>query len=200
MKHFANRILTLLWAVGTVAMAQAPPRHVAISYGLVAVHLPPANYQTDPVDYWAGNLGLDSRQQASLKTIFDDQENATSALEKSLEQTRAALAAAAEANSIAAQIDRLSADLGAIFAQAVAVQAKAHERFYALLTPDQKETFDELTGLAEGGVAVFMSVVGTGTSLERREVQVESSGEQSRTDSTLSSHLLFALWAPSGLR
>ena len=135
MKHFANRILTLLWVVGTVAMAQAPPRHVAISYGLVAVpaFLPPANYQTDPVDYWAGNLGLDSRQQASLKTIFDDQENATSALEKSLEQTRAALAAAAEANSIAPQIDRLSADLGAIFAQAVAVQAKAHERFYALL-------------------------------------------------------------------
>jgi Spy/CpxP family protein refolding chaperone len=167
MKLFANGILTLLWAAGTVAMAQAPPRHLAISYGFVAVpaFLPPADDHTDPIDYWADNLGLDSSQQASLKTIFDDQEHSTDALRKSLEQTRAALATAAKANSVVPQIDRLSADLGAIFAQAVAVQAKAHARFYALLTLDQKEKFEELTGLAEGGVAVFMSVVGAGTFL-----------------------------------
>jgi Spy/CpxP family protein refolding chaperone len=169
MKHFAKGVLTLLLAAGTVAIAQAPPRRIAISYGLVAVpaFLPPTNDQTDPVDYWAGKLGLDSNQQASLKTIFDDQEHSTEALKKSLEQTRVALAATEKANSVVPQIDRLSADLGAIFAQAVAVQAKAHARFYALLTPDQKEQFDELTELAEGGVAVFMSVVGTGTLLKQ---------------------------------
>jgi len=163
MKRFVNGILMLLWAAGTVVMAQTPTSRVATSYGSVAVpgFLPPAIGQSDPVAYWTSTLGLDAGQQASVKTILADQESATNALKSSLDQALATLTAAAKANSVDSQIDRLSAELGAIFAQAVAVQAKAYARFYALLTPDQKQRFDKLTELPPGALfSAFGSVGG----------------------------------------
>jgi Spy/CpxP family protein refolding chaperone len=162
MKRFVNGILMLLWAAGTVVMAQAPTSRVATSYGSVAVpgFLPPAIGQSDPVAYWASNLGLDAGQQASVKTILADQESATKALKSSLDQALTTLTAATKANSVDSQIDRLSADLGAIFAQAVAVQAKAYAKVYALLTPDQKQKLDKLTELPPGASFSVMGPVG----------------------------------------
>jgi Spy/CpxP family protein refolding chaperone len=168
MKQFVSGILTLFWAAGTVVMAQAPPPGIGTSYGSVAVpvFLPPAPPdQTDPVDYWAGSLGLDTVQQASVKTILADQQSATNALMTSLDQARTALTAAGKAKGTDSQIDQLSADLGAIFAQAVAVQAKAYARFYALLTPDQKQKFDKLTTPPSGAsFSVFGAAGGPGGS------------------------------------
>ena len=163
MKRFVNGILMLLWAAGTIVMAQAPSSRVATSYGSVAVpgFLPPAIGQVDPVAYWASNLGLDAGQQASVKTILADQESATNALKSSLDQALTALTAATKANSADSQIDRLSNELGAIFAQAVAVQAKAYTKFYALLAPDQKQKLDKLTDLPPGAsFSVFGSAGG----------------------------------------
>ena len=159
MKRFVNGILMLLGAAGTVVMAQAPTSRVATSYGSVAVpgFLPPAIGQSDPVAYWTSNLGLDAGQQASVKTILADQESSANALKSSLDQALTTLTAATKTNSVDSQIDRLSADLGAVFAQAVAVQAKAYARFYALLTPDQKQKFDKLAELPPGA---FFSVFG----------------------------------------
>ena len=162
MKHFVNGILMLLWAAGMIVMAQTPTSRVGTSYGSVAVpgFLPPAIGQS-AVAYWTSNLGLDAGQQASVKTILADQEGATNALKSSLDQALATLTAAAKANSVDSQIDRLSAELAAIFAQAVAVQAKAYARFYALLTPDQKQRFDKLTELPPGALfSAFGSVGG----------------------------------------
>ena len=163
MKRFVNGMLTLLWAAGTIVMAQTPTSRVATSYGSVTVpgFLPPAIGQSDPVAYWASNLGLDAGQQASVKAILADQESSTSALKTTLDQALTALTAATKANSLDSQIDRLSNDLGAIFAQAVAVQAKVYARFYALLTPDQKQKLDKLTELPPGAsFSVFGSVGG----------------------------------------
>src|SRR5215467_11950344 len=163
MKRFVNGILMLLGAAGTIVMAQAPSSRVATSYGTVAVpgFLPPAIGQADPVAYWASNLGLDAGQQASVKTILADEESATNALKSSLDQALTALTAATKANSVDSQIDRLSSELGAIFAQAVAVQAKAYAKFYALLAPDQKQKLDKLTELPPGAsFSVFGSAGG----------------------------------------
>ena len=163
MKRFVNGIVMLLWSAGTVVMGQTPPSLVGTSYGSVAVpgFLPPAIGQSDPVAYWASNLGLDAGQQATVKTILADQESSTNALKSSLDQALATLTAATKANSVDSQIDRLSADLGAVLAQAVAVQAKAYARFYALLTPDQKQRLDKLTEIPPGAsVSVFGAVGG----------------------------------------
>ena len=163
MKRFVNGILMLLWAAGTVVMGQTPTSRVGTSYGTVAVpgFLSPAIGQSDPVAYWTSNLGLDAGQQASVKTILADQERSTNALKSSLDQALASLTAATKANSVDSQIDRLSADLGAVLAQAVAVQAKAYARFYALLTPDQKQRLDKLTEIPPGAsVSVFGAVGG----------------------------------------
>src|SRR5262249_29867802 len=110
MKRFVNGILMLLWAAGTVVMAQAPTSRVATSYGTVAVpgSLPPAFGQAAPFAYWKSNLGLAAVQQASVKTILADQESATNALKSSLDQALPALTAATKANSVDSQIDRLS--------------------------------------------------------------------------------------------
>ena len=163
MKRFVNGILMLLWAAGTVVMAQTPTSRVGTTYGSVAVpgFLPPAIGQSDPVAYWTSNLGLDAGQQASVKTILADQESSINALKSSLDQALTALTAAAKTNSVDSQIERLSADLGAVFAQAVAVQAKAYTKFYALLTPDQKQKLDKLTEIPPGATfSVFGSVGG----------------------------------------
>src|SRR6516164_7471351 len=99
-KHFVNGILMLLWAAGMIVMAQTPTSRVGTSYGSVAVpgFLPPAIGQSDPVAYWASNLGLDAGQQASVKAILADQESSTSALKSTLDQALTALTAATKAN------------------------------------------------------------------------------------------------------
>jgi Spy/CpxP family protein refolding chaperone len=160
MKHFVTGILTLLWAAGGIAMAQAPTQEIGTSHGsMVAIpgFLPPAIDQTDPAGYWAGILGLDAGQQASMRSILADQQSSTDALKSKLTGALAALTAAAKANSADSEIDRLSADLGAIFSQAVAVQAKAYARLSAMLSPDQKQRLEKATALPAG--ATF-SVVG----------------------------------------
>ena len=161
MKRFVNGILMLLWAAGTIGMAQTPTSRVGTSYGSVAVpgFLPPAIGQS-AVAYWTSNLGLDAGQQASVKTILADQESSTNALKSSLDQALTTLTAATKTNSVDSQIERLSADLGAVFAQAVAVQAKAYTKFYALLTPDQKQKLDKLTELPPGASFSVFGPVG----------------------------------------
>jgi Spy/CpxP family protein refolding chaperone len=167
MKHFATGILTLLWA-GAAVMAQTSTLAIEIgtSYGsTIAIpgFLPPAIDQTDPVAYWSGSLGLDAGQQASVKAILADQQSATDALKSDLARALSSLTAAAKANSVEPEIDRLSADLGATFSKAVAVQAKAYARFYALLNPDQQQRFAKLTAMPDGGsLSVFGHAGGAG--------------------------------------
>jgi Spy/CpxP family protein refolding chaperone len=168
-KRFATGILTLLWAAGTVVMAQAPTPEIEIgtSYGstlAIPGFLPPSIDQADPVAYWAGNLGLDAGQQASVKNIFADQQSATDALKSNLSRALTSLRAAAKANSVDSEIDRFSADLGSTFAQAVAVQAKAYARFYALLTPDQKQKFATLSAMPAGASLSVFGHAGPGAS------------------------------------
>ena len=166
MKNFPIRILTLFWAAGAAVMAQPPNPQVATSFGSVVVipgFLPPALDQTNPVAYWADTLGLDASQQATAKAILADQQSSTNALKTNLDQARAALTAAAKANSADAEISRLSEALGEVFAQAVAVQAKAYATFRALLTPDQRQKLDKLAELpAGGGISVVRPAGGPG--------------------------------------
>ena len=160
MKHFALRIPTVLYLTGVSLLAQSPTARITTSFGAGIVSpafLPPAPPATDPVAYWTAYLGLDSAQQASLKTILSDQQNSVSSLRTTLNQAHDALRAAAKAASSDAAIDNLAANLGAVYAQAAAAQAKAYARFCLLLTPDQKQKLDSLTVLPGGGAVTVVS-------------------------------------------
>jgi hypothetical protein len=170
MKHVACGILLLLTAAATAAVAQTSTPRIGTSYGMIAIpsFFPPALDPIDPVGYWTNALGLNSVQQSALKTILADRQSSAKALRTNLEQASTALAAAAEANSADADLDRLSTDLGSVFAQAVAVEAKAHARFYALLTADQKQKFDKLSALPAGArLTVFESSSAPGASVKQ---------------------------------
>jgi Spy/CpxP family protein refolding chaperone len=161
MKQLVARALTFLCIASYSSMAQVPPPQFGTSYGSIVVptFLPPTIHG-DPIAYWANSLGLDAGQQASLKTIFTDQQTSTNALKTNLDRARVALAAGAKANSTESEIDRLATDLGSIFAQAVAVQAKAYARLCALLTQDQKQKFDALTALPAGASLSSVAIEG----------------------------------------
>ncbi|HEV2201388.1 MAG TPA: Spy/CpxP family protein refolding chaperone [Bryobacteraceae bacterium] len=159
MKHFVPRLLALVCAAGGVLMAQSSTPQVVTSYGgygagvVLPGFLPPTPGAMEPVAFWTAYLNLDAGQQASVKTILSDQQSSSSALKTNLDQARSALNATTKTNGVDSEIDRLSANLGAVVAQTLAVQAKAYARFYALLTPDQKQKFDSLPT----GIAVFGS-------------------------------------------
>jgi hypothetical protein len=160
MKHFNLRIPTLLCLAGGWLPGQSPTAGITTSFGagiVTPAFLPPAPSATDPVAYWTSYLSLDSAQQGGLRTILSDQQNSVSSLKANLNQAHDALRAAAKAASSDPAIDNLAANLGGIYAQVVAVQAKAYARFYAMLTPDQKQKLDSLTTSPAGGTMTFFS-------------------------------------------
>ena len=162
MKQLVVRVLPLLWIASPFGMTQAPTPQLGASYGsiIVPTFLPPAVNQGDPIAYWTSSLGLNAAQMANLRTILTDQQTSINALKTSLDGARAALAASAKANSADSDMDRLATSLGSIFAQAVAVQAKAYARFYALLTPEQKQKFETLTALPAGASLSSVEIEG----------------------------------------
>ena len=165
MKHFNLRIPTLLCLAGGCLLAQNPGARITTSFGagvVMPAFLPPAPPQMDPVTYGTAYLGLDSGQQASLKTILSDQQNSISSLKANLNQAHDALRAAAKAASSDPAIDNLASNLGTTYAQVVAAQAKAYARFYVMLTPDQKQKLDSLTAFPAGGGGAAMSIVSSG--------------------------------------
>jgi Spy/CpxP family protein refolding chaperone len=171
MKPVPFRILILLCAAGVLLPAQPQTFHTVSASGPgigVPGFLPPAPPQMDPVAYWAAYFGLDSAQQASLKTILSDQQDSLDSLKANLTQAHSTLRAAAKAGTSDADIDNLAANLGALYAQAVSAQAKAYARFYALLTADQKRKLDNLTdspdGLVVGAFRVISSAGPSGAS------------------------------------
>ena len=143
--------------------AQTQTVHTIFGAGIVVpALLPPAPPQMDPVAYWTAYLGLNSAQQASLKTILSDQQNSLDSMKANLSQAQSTLRAAAKAGTSDPDIDNLAANLGALYAQAASAQAKAYARLYALLTADQKQKLDNLTASPAGGVAGALTVVSSG--------------------------------------
>lgn len=106
------------------------------------------------LDFLTGYLGLTDQQKAQAKTIFDAAATATTTAEGQLTAARDALTAAIKANKPDADLDRLSAAVGTIHGQILAIHAKAETKFYALLTADQKtkyDAFETRTGGSPGG-------------------------------------------------
>jgi Spy/CpxP family protein refolding chaperone len=86
------------------------------------------------------NLTPDQKQQA--KAIFQGAHATAQPLTAQMRDARQAIASAVKANAPGAEIDRLSNNAGALASQLTAVRAKAFEKFYTILTPDQKDQMD----------------------------------------------------------
>ncbi len=169
MKLFVTRILFVFCVPSIVLIAQSSGSTLITSSGLLPATpgqstqfrltpgtLPPIPGQ-DQVGFWSGYLGLDSGQQASAKTIFTDRQTSTDALRHNLEEAQTALDAAKRANSVDSEIDRLSAEVGVVLGQLIAVDAKAYMKFYSVLSADQKQKFDKLSAPPPGTAGLHLS-------------------------------------------
>jgi Spy/CpxP family protein refolding chaperone len=141
-KAFTQTLASGLLAAG-LALAQTPqpapapqPRaHVRMGMGRMAQQL---------------NLTPD--QQTQAKAIFQSTRQSTAALRTQMRDARQALSNAVKSNAPDAQIDQLSANVGALSGQLTAARTKAFAKFYAILTPDQKATLDTLRSQHRGGM------------------------------------------------
>jgi Spy/CpxP family protein refolding chaperone len=102
------------------------------------------------LNFLAGYLDLTDAQKTQAQAIFDAASAAAETARGQLTGARDALRAAAKANQSEAELDRLGAAVGAIEGQLAAIDAKAFAKFYALLTAEQKQKYDE-SGSARPG-------------------------------------------------
>ena len=96
-------------------------------------------------------LTLDANQQAQAKTIFTDENTASTALRTKMETAQDALQAAIKGGASDSQIDQLAASIGTLNGQGLAIHAKAQTKFRLILNATQKEKLDSSRGGGAGG-------------------------------------------------
>jgi Spy/CpxP family protein refolding chaperone len=96
------------------------------------------------LDFLAGYLGLSDSQKQQAQAIFDASEEAEQTARGELTSARQALRAGVKAGKTDAEFDQLGAAVGTAEGKLAAIQAKASAKFYALLTSEQKEKYDQL--------------------------------------------------------
>jgi len=88
-------------------------------------------------------LGLTSAQQTQATTIFTNAYTAGQSIQTSLQTDRTTLSDAVKANTTTT-IDQVSGTIGTLQGQLLAINSKADAAFYAILTADQKTTYDSM--------------------------------------------------------
>jgi len=101
-------------------------------------------------DRLATKLNLTEAQRGQAKSIWQSARESSRPITQQLRQAHLALRQAAKAGKPAAEIDQLAANTGQLTGQLAAVRAKAFEQFYAMLTPEQRATADQLGGRFRG--------------------------------------------------
>ena len=95
------------------------------------------------LDFLTGYLGLSDTQKQQAQTIFDAARTASETARGQLTSARDALRQAVKANQPETQLDQLAAAVGVIQGRLEAINAKASAKFYALLTTEQKQKYDQ---------------------------------------------------------
>jgi Spy/CpxP family protein refolding chaperone len=103
------------------------------------------------LDFLAGYLALTDAQKQQAQTIFNAADSAAETARGQLASARQSLQTAIKANASESELDRLSAAVGTIEGQLLAINAKASAKFYALLTAEQRAKYDELGNRSGGG-------------------------------------------------
>ena len=129
-------------ASATLAFSQAPPSGPKGGFGPRSTQ--PTRGGPGVSDFLATYLGLTDAQKEQANAIFAAEQEAITALRDQSRAANDALQSAAKANKSDAEMDQLAAAVGNLFAQTAAIHAKASAKFYALLTPDQRDKLDKL--------------------------------------------------------
>jgi|SRR5579871_894630 len=98
----------------------------------------------------ATKLNLNDAQRSQAKSIFQSARESAQPIAQQLQQARVALRGAVKAGKSDAEIDQLAANAGQLSGQLTAVRTKAFAKFYAMLTPEQRTTADQLGGHFHG--------------------------------------------------
>lgn len=113
--------------------------------GLQAQSPEPAPRQHDFVAAMTARLGLSAGQQSQAATIFNNARSAESAVRASLKTAQQSLDDAIKSNNTVS-IEQLSNTIGTLTAQMTSAESKAYAAFYQILTPEQRNTFDQVEG------------------------------------------------------
>lgn len=128
-------------AVG-LAYAQAPGRTRRLAQGQRA-QTNAEQMQQRHVQRLATLLDLTEAQKQQTAAIFENARQQASAVAPQVRTAETSLRDAVKANNVA-QIDSLAAEIGRLHGQMRAIRAKSDAEFYALLTPEQRQKYDEL--------------------------------------------------------
>jgi Spy/CpxP family protein refolding chaperone len=102
-------------------------------------------------DRMAAKLNLTDAQKQQAKSILQTARGSSKPVAQQLRQTRLALRDAIRAGQPDAAIDQISGNAGSLEGQMTAIRAKAFARVYALLTPEQRTTADQVHGMFMDG-------------------------------------------------
>jgi Spy/CpxP family protein refolding chaperone len=127
-----------LMAAGLM-LAQTPQPAPAPAQGRAAVRMPRRAGMMFRLNRL---LNLTDDQKAQAKTIFRNARTTAQPLRTQMHDARVALANAVKSGAADTQIDQLSNNAAQIQAQLIALRTKSFEKFYNLLTPDQKSTLN----------------------------------------------------------
>lgn len=107
------------------------------------------------LDRLSADLNLTDAQKQQAKSIFISARQSSESVHSQLRQQQQALTAAVKAGASEAEIDRLSNSLAPLLAQTTAIHSKAFAKFYAILTPEQKDKLgDRLERMMDGAGAM----------------------------------------------
>ena len=87
----------------------------------------------------SSDLNLTDAQKQQAQSIFSAARQWAESVHSQLRQQRQTLTAAVKSGASEAEIDRISNSLAPLLAQTTAIHTKAFAKFYAILTPEQKE-------------------------------------------------------------
>jgi len=132
-------------------------KHLLITVMTIVSALPiaaqgrPSGRTSNRLDFLTGYLNFSDAQKQQAETIFDSANQASETTRGQLTAARSTLTEAVKANRSETELDRLGAAVGVIEGQLAAINAKASAKFYALLTAEQKQKYDELGSRGPGG-------------------------------------------------
>jgi Spy/CpxP family protein refolding chaperone len=95
---------------------------------------------------FAADLNLTDAQKTQAAQIFQDARRQTRPLAQELRQDRQDLAAAVKSGGTPDQIDAVTAKMGPLVSQMASIHAKAFQKFYGTLTPEQQQKIGEHMG------------------------------------------------------
>jgi Spy/CpxP family protein refolding chaperone len=139
-RRLITTVLAAVVLVTGVAIAQQPGRLGARRMGVQGEKLGAGAGLNQRV---LAALNLTDAQKAQIKTILQDANQSAKPVREAAQKTRQDLTAAIKAGDTA-QIQPLSATLGTMQGQLLAIRGGARVQIYQLLTPDQRTKLDTL--------------------------------------------------------